>query len=119
MYNFLPIFKHIIDISGGSILFYLGAYTYLTDITTEENRTSRLAIFDGLMWIGFQTGSMLSGPIKTNFGLKYNFIIGLILSVISFLYTWIFIKESRHTETSEPGNNLNDHNLTTNCYFIY
>ena len=100
---------YIIDISGGSILFYLGAYTYLTDITTEENRTTRLAIFDGLMWIGFQTGSMLSGPVKTNLGLRYNFIIGLSFSCISFLYTWIFIKESRHTTTTTPGNNLNCH----------
>ena len=107
MRNFIKILKHNIDISGGSILFYLGAYTYMTDITTEKNRSYRLAIFDGLMWIGFQTGSMLSGPVKTHFGLKYNFIIGLSLSATSFLYTWIFIKESRHRVTSKAGNNLN------------
>ena len=89
--------------SGGSILFYLGTYCYMTDITTEENRTFRMAIVDGLIWIGFYIGNILAGPIKTNMGLKYNFIISLIFILVAFLYTLFFVKESLNKKKSESN----------------
>ena len=60
-----------------------------------------MAIIDGLIWIGFYIGNILSGPIKTNLGLKFNFIISLIVILVAFLYTLLFVKESLNKEKSE------------------
>ena len=97
------IVKSISDVSGGSIILFLGVYSYLTDVTTSENRTLRIAVMDGLIWVGWYIGNLLSGPIKKNLGLKYNFIFALVCSVISFLYTWFFVKESRPNQSTASG----------------
>ena len=60
-----------------------------------------MAIVDGLIWIGFYIGNILAGPIKSNLGLKYNFIISLIFILIAFLYTLLFTKESLNKEKSK------------------
>ena len=88
---------------GGNVILFLGMYSYLADVTTPENRTLRIAIMDGLIWIGWYVGSIVSGPIKKNLGLEYNFIIALVLSLLTFLYTWIFIKESRPNQEDKSG----------------
>ena len=88
-------------------MFYLGTYTYLTDITTVENRTFRLTIIDGIIWVSWYIGSILSGPVKTTFGLQYNFVLGIVFSMVAFLYTWLYIKESRKIEVNESGK-IND-----------
>ena len=95
--------KNISDISGGSILLFLGVYSYLADVTTPENRTLRIAIMDGIIWIGWYVGSIIFGPIKKTFGLEYNFIIALVFSILAFLYTWFFVKESRPNQATESG----------------
>ena len=60
-----------------------------------------MAIIDGIIWIGFYIGNILAGPIKTNLGLQYNFIISLIFILIAFLYTLLFTKESLNKEKSK------------------
>ena len=66
----------------------------MADITTPEDRTVRLAIMDGLIHIGFYAGNALAGPIKVHLGLKYNFVFGVLFTVIAAAYTIIFVKES-------------------------
>ena len=39
-------------------------------------------------------GNAAAGPIKTNLGLKYNFALGLLLTVIAAAYTIIYIPET-------------------------
>ena len=62
-----------------------------------------MAIIDGLIWIGFYIGNILAGPIKTNMGLKYNFIISLSFILVAFLYTLFFVKESLNKKRSESN----------------
>ena len=62
-----------------------------------------MAIIDGLIWIGFYIGNILAGPIKTNMGLKYNFIISLSFIHVAFLYTLFFVKESLNKKKSESN----------------
>ena len=56
--------------------------------------TVRLAIVDGLIYLGFNGGNAIAGPVKSNYGLKYNFALGVLFTVISAAYTIIFIKET-------------------------
>ena len=92
------------DWSGGSLLFYLGTYSMIADITKKtsaESSTIRLALLDGIYHIGFFMGNAAAGPIKTNLGLKYNFALGLLFTVISAAYTIIYIPETLEKEQEE------------------
>ena len=85
------------DLSGGSSLFYLGAYSMIADLNKRDSTgsaTVRLAIMDGIHYLGFYVGNAIAGPVKDNFGLKYNFALGLLFAIIAGAYTLLFIKET-------------------------
>ena len=84
----------LIDLTGGSNVFFLGLYCYIADISKPENVTIRMAIMDGLFHVGFYAGNAFAGPIKKNLGLPYNFALGILFTCISASYTLIHIKES-------------------------
>ena len=97
-----------IDLSGGSVLFFLGTYSMMADLTkkeSEKSATVRLAIMDGLIHIGFYVGNAMASPIRNNLGIKYNFSMGLLFAVISAAYTMIFIKESLVKESNKDKEN--------------
>ena len=69
----------------------------VADITKNnvgESATFRIAMMDGLIHIGFYTGNAMAGPVKENLGLKYNFALGALMTIIAASYTIIFIKET-------------------------
>ena len=88
---FIKIFP---DMTGGSAVFFLASYSYISDVSEEKSRTKRFAYLDGLFPLGFYTAQGIAGPIKTNFGLIYNFAIGMLCAMICFAYVLLFVKES-------------------------
>ena len=85
------------DLIGGGVLFYLGTYCMIADVSkrkSEESSVVRFAFINGLNHIGFFLGNSLAGPIKSSLGLRYNFALGLLFAVISAAYTIIFVKET-------------------------
>ena len=85
----------ISDLTGGSSVFFLCAYSYISDVSNEKNRTRRFAYLDGLFPLGFYTANALAGPIKQNLGLMYNFALGMLCSIVCFAYCLVFVKDSR------------------------
>jgi hypothetical protein len=113
-------FNFIIDLSGGGSLFYLGTYSMYADMNKGQPAkftTVRLAVVDGLIYLGFYVGNAMAGPVKNNLGLEYNFALGILFSVIAAAYTIIYIKETlvkpevgtqteenEHTKLNKDGN---------------
>ena len=72
----------IADVTGGGEMFWAACYGYLTDITSEKNRTKRFAYLDGLSPIARIIGMFLGALIKDNLGIIYNFIFGISIRYI-------------------------------------
>ncbi|XP_063839383.1 proton-coupled folate transporter-like [Ostrinia nubilalis] len=50
-------------ITGGSVMIYLGVFSYISDITTEETRTFRVGLVNLCMTAGVPIGTALSGVL--------------------------------------------------------
>ena len=48
---------------GGFTTFLVGMYGYISDISEEGSRTSRIAFVDFAVFLGFPIGSFFSGPL--------------------------------------------------------
>ena len=103
-----------LDLTGGSPVFFLACYSYISDVSEEDSRTKRFAYLDGLFPLGFYTANALAGPIKTHLGLMYNFAFGMLCAIICFAYCLLFVKESRvkneRNDTKEKEEMLGNQN---------
>ena len=59
-------------------MYFLAAYSYLTDVSSSNTRTRRFAFLDGLWPIAYFLGNWLAGIIKTELGYMYNYGLGML-----------------------------------------
>lgn len=83
-----PITAVVGDVSG---LFVL-AGSYISELTTVEQRTMRLTILEASQLIGGLSASVCSGLIIEKFGYKAIFIANLILLSIALAYLVVYVK---------------------------
>ena len=88
------LFECLQEVTGGSTMFYLAMKSYLCDITTQEERTTRMAVADAFASVGWLIGMPLGTRIKKNFGYTTLFSTTLGIAVTGFLYTLVFLKDS-------------------------
>ena len=86
--------------------------------TNAKSATVRIAIMDGLIHIGFYVGNAMAGPVKKNLGLKYNFALGALMTIIAAAYTIIFVEETLvREEDRKREDNVDDLiEKDGNCY---
>jgi len=88
------LFECLQDLTGGDIVFFLATRCYMVDITSEENRTTRMAVSDAFYSIGYLIGLPLGTYIKKAFGYVQLFTLTLSLVVLALLYAAFFLKDS-------------------------
>ena len=78
--------------AGGWIIYYLGLYSYASDVSSRKSRAIRLAIYDG-----FEMGAGLLGTIGSSYVFAYGgyytmYITRASLVLISLIYFMLSIK---------------------------
>ena len=86
-------------------MFGLAMFALMADITTEENRTKRMAIMDAFGSVGIAIGFFLAGLIKDKFGWTPLYLTSMTLIIVDILYVILFIKESKRLEQKSPLEN--------------
>ncbi|KAG7299696.1 hypothetical protein JYU34_016693 [Plutella xylostella] len=84
-------------IYGSWCLLLLVAYSYITAITTENNRTFRMGITTFCVSIGFPLGMGLSGPLMKKFGYIATYGVAFGIQFINVVYTAIVLKDTKKT----------------------
>ncbi|KAM3966882.1 putative peptidoglycan muropeptide transporter SLC46 [Aphomia sociella] len=91
-------------LTGGWFTMFMGVFSYIADVTTEEQRTLRIGIVNLFYSLGVPVGAALSGILVRKIGLYGVFSISATLYLISFFYGYYRIKEvKRSTETKTNG----------------
>ena len=82
-------------IFGGFVVFLIGMYAYMADITSTRARTTRIGLLDIFLFAGIPAGTFLSAYIYKYSG--YFGIYGIILGIQVFvvIYIILFIEDTR------------------------
>lgn len=79
--------------TGGWVTMFLGVFSYISDITSEESRTFRVGLVNFCMTAGLPVGIGLSGYLLKNMGYYGIFSMTLVLFIIILIYGSCCLKE--------------------------
>ena len=79
---------------GNFVLYYLAEYSYISDVTSEAERTSRISIVDGTDYIFTMVGTAISGVAFATVGYFGIFGAGAVCDTLGVLYVAFVLKES-------------------------
>lgn len=98
-FNSLPFealyLEYVNELSGNFVVYYLGEYSYMADITSPDERTARLGVLDGTDYISTMIGTYVSGPLFANFGYYTVFGASCAAAILGLIYMAFIVKESR------------------------
>ncbi|XP_004924743.1 proton-coupled folate transporter [Bombyx mori] len=80
-------------ITGGWFTNFIGAFSYVGDITTVENRTYRVGLVNMFMSLGYPIGSALSGILLNLIGYYGVFTLSVMLYLFSLVYGYYYLEE--------------------------
>ncbi|XP_072950037.1 lysosomal proton-coupled steroid conjugate and bile acid symporter SLC46A3-like [Epargyreus clarus] len=82
-------------LTGGWFTMFMGIFSYIGDITTEEQRTLRIGIVNLFYSLGVPVGAALSGILVRKIGLYGVFSLSATLYILSFFYGFLRIHEHK------------------------
>ncbi|KAJ2947658.1 hypothetical protein O0L34_g17462 [Tuta absoluta] len=85
-------------LTGGWFTMFMGVFSYIGDVTTEEQRTLRIGVVNLFYSVGVPVGAALSGILVRKIGLYGVFSLSATLYVISFFYGYYRIKEMKRPD---------------------
>lgn len=87
-------------LTGGWFTMFMGVFSYIGDVTTEEQRTLRIGIVNLFHSVGVPVGAALSGILVRKIGLYGVFSVSATLYVLSFMYGFFRIKEVKRVDST-------------------
>lgn len=89
-----------ISLCGGNCALITGIFSYLTDVTTQEDRPIRMAYLEASLYIGLLLGSISSSFILMLTSPVIVFGISGVATFLGVLYVLFFVKESIQQDES-------------------
>lgn len=89
-----------VSICGGTCALITGVFSYLTDVTTQDNRPIRMAYLEASIYVGLLFGFLSSSYILQLTSPTIVFGISGIACFVSVLYVSFFVKESIQQDES-------------------
>ena len=89
------LFECLQDFMGGSNLFMMAAYAYISDLSTKDKRTKRFAMIEAISPLGWAAGAAVGGALQKHFGYVVTFGIGAGTCFLGVLYIACMVKDSR------------------------
>lgn len=80
-------------LTGGWFTMFMGIFSYIGDVTTEESRTLRIGMVNLFCSLGIPVGMALSGVLLKKIGFYGIFCVSSVFYMISFLYGYYCIHE--------------------------
>lgn len=93
-------------ITGGWFTNFIGVFSYIGDITTEENRTYRVGIVNLCMSLGYPIGSALSGVLLTWIGYYGIFSVSALLYMFSLAYGYYYLEDPKRSKIKKSVSNV-------------
>ncbi|KAG7301503.1 hypothetical protein JYU34_014470 [Plutella xylostella] len=90
------------SLTGGYTALFTGAFTYISDITTNENRSLRMTVLEAVFSAGSLIGSLASSYVINLVGNLVVLLINAALIVVAYVFTAVFVTESLNGAL--PGN---------------
>lgn len=87
-------------LTGGWFTMFMGVFSYIADVTTEEERTLRIGIVNLFHSVGVPVGAALSGILFQKIGLYGVFTVSGSLYILSFIYGYFRIHEVKKIDSS-------------------
>ncbi|KAH9629213.1 hypothetical protein HF086_009603 [Spodoptera exigua] len=94
-------------ITGGWFTNFIGVFSYIGDITTEENRTYRVGLVNMFMSLGYPIGSALSGVMLSWVGYYGVFSVSSSLYLFSLIYGYKYLKDPKQRAEKKMENKDN------------
>ena len=112
--NYLLI-NGVFSIFGGIVVFLIGMYSYIADITSVRARTTRIGVIDIFFYGGVPTGTFLSAYVYKYSGYYGIYGITLALQIFIILYIYFIIKDTRgpHSDFCNPNSEMEVDNRGT------
>ncbi|XP_041984600.1 proton-coupled folate transporter-like [Aricia agestis] len=82
-------------LAGGRVAMTMAVYSYVTDITSEKERTFRLGIITAILTLSRPIGLALSGIATKRFGYYGVFIIACVFYMLGFVYILLRLREKK------------------------
>lgn len=79
-------------LGGGLIAFNSSCLSYVSDISTKERRTERVAMVEAALFLGTPIGTIVGGYLSTPSLIMYAYVLGIGLDVIVCIYLALVIR---------------------------
>ncbi|CAG7818486.1 unnamed protein product [Allacma fusca] len=89
-----------VALTGGSAAASLTSFSYISSVTTPENRSTRMALLQGCIILGIPAGLLAGAKLYKSYGFLGVYVTSVVVFAVAVIYGIIFIRD----ENSKLGN---------------
>ncbi|XP_037303023.1 proton-coupled folate transporter-like [Manduca sexta] len=93
-------------LAGGRVAMTMAVYSYITDITSESERTFRIGIITAILTLSRPVGLALSGIMTSQIGYYGVFMVACLFYLFGFVYILLRLKEKKKKELDKKQQSI-------------